>query len=343
MHRVIFLKILSIGLLLLLGVALTAAIAFFLKQENLSVANLFTGESSLLIRKKNPVSLIFVGDIMLSRAVNKKILEKEGNFHFPFLKVSSLLNEADIACGNLENPISDRGTRVGSIYSFRADPEVVNGLRYAGFDCLSLANNHIWDYGSQALVDTLTYLSSSSISGIGAGINEKEANSAKFIDRKGSRFAFLAYTDLYPETLYADEDSPGISRFSEEVMQKEIAYIKNNKLADIITVLLHWGVEYESRSRKSQQVLARSLIDSGANLVIGHHPHVVQETERYKDGFIAYSLGNFVFDQNFSTSTMTGLALKVEVINSSIKNVTGITININEDFQPADSEIRTPL
>lgn len=280
-------------------------------------------------------TLIFVGDIMLSRAVGRQ-MEKYNNYTFPFQLSADFLKGADITFGNLEGPISARGENQGSIYSFRAHPEVVEGLIYAGFDVLSLANNHIWDWGREALFDTLTILKDNRIIPVGAGENFDEANSLKVVSLDADRLkiGFLAYTNLYPKSLEAKENQVGISRFDIERILKLVAAIKEKREADILVVSLHWGNEYEKNASQWQKKLAHQLIDAGADIIVGHHPHVVQEIERYKKGIIFYSLGNFVFDQNFSKETMEGLAVKVFVSKKGIESEERYKVVINRNFQP---------
>ncbi len=281
---------------------------------------------------KKEVKLIFVGDIMLSRAVGNKIA-LAGDPRFPFLHISDFLRGADIAFGNLEGPISSRGENQGSVYSFRNDPSVVSGIIYAGFDVLSIANNHIFDWGKDALSDTVSLLGASGIKTIGAGRNEDEANAPAFFNIEGERITFLGYTTLYPETLCASGDVPGISCFNETAVLDKIREVKKN--SDIVVVSMHWGVEYETHSNAEQEQLAREFIDAGVDLVVGHHPHVPEEVEKYKNGWIAYSLGNFIFDQPFSDETMQGMVLTATIRDKRVESIATTTIFLNSDFQPS--------
>ncbi len=289
---------------------------------------------------KGQVELLFVGDIMLSRSVGDRMIRKN-DFRFPFLYVASTTSQADIAFANLETSISSRGKDQGSIYSFRSDPRVLEGLTFAGFDVLSVANNHIWDWGSEALVDTLDLLKKNDIQPVGAGRNEMEANAPVFLTRKNTKFAFFAYTNLMPRGLEAGADTPGLSHSNQESILSAIRAVRAQ--ADIIIVSFHWGEEYEHQANSLQRSLARQMVEAGADLVVGHHPHVVQELEQYKavtgssdrTGWIAYSLGNFVFDQSFSTSTMTGMALFASVRDGKIINVSSRTVAINTVSQPS--------
>ncbi len=287
------------------------------------------------------VELLFVGDIMLSRSVGAA-MQRESDFAYPFRLIADTLASADITFGNLEGPISSRGANQGSIYSFRADPRVIEGLRLAGFDVLSLANNHIMDWGQDALEDTITLLKENNIAPVGAGRNYEEANETKFVEinspsAREIRVGFLAYTNLYPEGLVAGEERPGVSDARLEYVLERVAEARGQ--ADILVVSYHWGEEYATSSSVAQREVARAIIDAGADLVVGHHPHVVQEVEKYKDGWIAYSLGNFVFDQSFSEETMRGLMLRVFIRDEKVSRVEELPIRTSETFQPY-AEIR---
>jgi len=268
---------------------------------------------------------------MLSRSVGRTI-EGSADYRYPFLNSAEVLREADLTFGNLEGPISSRGTNQGSMYSFRADPGVIEGLKFAGFDILSLANNHIWDWGGDALSDTVVLLQENGIETVGAGRNYGEANRPVIKKVNDFTVALLAYTDLYPSSFRATEQAPGISSFSEQAMQAAVGELK--KETDIVVISLHWGEEYAGEPSASQRTVARSFIDAGADIVIGHHPHVIQEVETYKDGWIAYSLGNFIFDQNFSSQTMEGLAIRALIKNKGIVSVEKLRVNISDSFQP---------
>lgn len=275
--------------------------------------------------------LIFVGDIMLSRNIGSLMLKKS-DWKFPFLKIADFLKEADLLIGNLEGPISSGGVRSGSIYSFRADPRAVDGLLYAGFDVLSVANNHIWDYGRAACEDTLDILEDSGIGVIGGGRNYEEAHAPLIKEINEIKIAFLGYTNLLSRNLTTEGAKPAIAYLEKERMVLDIG--KAKEAADFVAVFLHWGDEYQTRHNKQQEELAHAAVGAGAKLVVGHHPHVVQDTEEYNGGYIAYSLGNFVFDQNFSEGTRKGMVLKVVLRGKEISRVEPITIRFNLQFQP---------
>jgi|SRR3989344_3576210 len=275
--------------------------------------------------------MIFVGDIMLSRAIGK-IITNINDPNYPFEYVKEYLKKADILFGNLEGPISGRGENQGSIYSFNADPTTALGLTNAGFDVVSIANNHILDYGPQALLDTLVVLNAVGIEPIGGGIDYEHAHRGVIKTVGDTRIAFLAYTNLIPRFYGSEGASPAVSFLDENVMEHDIAAAKD--VADIVVVTFHWGEEYETQHNSWQERIAKKAIDSGTSLVIGHHPHVVQEVEQYNGAFIAYSLGNFIFDQNFSEDTGKGLIFEATVKDKRVTQVKTIGISFNESFQP---------
>ena len=284
-------------------------------------------------------TLLFAGDIMLDRGVEYQIKQNGGNWNWPFLLIKDFLSEADLVFGNLESQISDKGERMGSIYSFRADPKSLEGLTYAGFNVLSVANNHSFDYGVQAFKDSLKRLDDTGIATVGGGLNKKEAHTPTFKHYHTSKYdsttiGILAYTAVGSPNWQATSNIPGISWVDPFNIDEVLAEIEQGAAqTDLLVVSIHAGEEYKTEPNSFQQAFARSAIDSGADLVIGHHPHVVQPVERYKEGWIAYSLGNFIFDQGFSAETMQGLLLKVEIEDSLIYSVTSIPTRLTKDFQ----------
>ncbi len=318
---------------------------------------------------KEPLTMHFVGDVMLDRGV-EFMVDKYGNgdYSFPFLNATEKLKAADVVFGNLEGPVSDQGYRVGSIYSFEANPKAIDGLKYAGFNVMSCANNHMFDYTRAALEDTLTRLKAADIICVGAGMDAADAAAPKFLNVKGNKIAFLGYADFDVPSWLAAEKLSGFARLTAADLKTGIERAKNEG-ADIVVVSFHFGTEYQPAANDSQIKWAQSAIDNGADLVIGHHPHVVQSLEEYKSnfnpnqdrlagsvdkknifnfgfnsskeeasnqksGWIAYSLGNFVFDQNFSVETMEGGFLEVETKDGKITSVVEKKVKINNHYQP---------
>ncbi len=277
--------------------------------------------------------LLFAGDIILDRGVKRMIEEHGEDYTFPFLKIEETLKEADLLFGNLESMISDKGRDTGSVYPFRAEPEAVEGLVFAGFDVVSLANNHAFDYGREAFEDTMERLQEEGIKYTGGGFNKKEAHSPAVITLEdGTRVGFLGYTEfLYPYAM-AKEERSGVTNFSQEKMKDDIE--KGKEETDLLVITFHYGEEYQKKQNAHQELLSKKAIDYGADIVIGHHPHVTQPVEKYEGKYIAYSLGNFIFDQYFSEETMSGFLLEAKVKGGEIKEINKIHYKLNEYYQP---------
>ncbi len=274
----------SLFILLIFIVILSIKIYFLLTGFFLSpFQSSENSTTSVQIIENKEAILILVGDIMLNRGVEYMInKEGSGDFKFPFLKISDELKSADIVFGNLEGPISDKGTRVGSIYSFRSDPKAIEGLTFAGFNILSVANNHAFDYGRDALEDTFLRLKDAGIDYVGGGFNATEAGAPIIKEIDGTKIAFLAYTNLCPESWKVTGENSGINCVSENDLEATKTEIKNAKAkSDILIVSLHSGEEYTQTITDFQKKFAEAAIDSGADIVAGHHPHVVQKNEQY--------------------------------------------------------------
>ena len=275
------------------------------------------------------ITLVFTGDIMLSRAIGQN-MAGENDWLFPFRRMSDVTRAADITFGNLEGPISTRGTLAGSAYSFRSDPRVAEGLVYAGFNIVSIANNHIWDYGPEAFTDTLTVLGSAGIAAVGGGADYAAAHAPVIKDIRGTKIAYLAYTDLVPRSRTLEGSRPATAY--PDAIKEDVK--KASASADIVIVSFHFGEEYQAVHNAHQEELAKAAIDAGASLVIGHHPHTPEDVEKYGGGYIFYSLGNFVFDQNFDESTKTGLVARVILEGKAITKVEAIKIGFTSSYQP---------
>jgi poly-gamma-glutamate synthesis protein (capsule biosynthesis protein) len=246
------------------------------------------------------VHLTAVGDIMLDRSLGTAL--SQGQLDYPFVGTAEQLRRADITIGNVESALGDIGKAESKRYPFRAPPEAAESLAHAGFDVVSLANNHAGDYGDAALEQALELLAAQGIAAIGAGRNAQEAH-APFISKiKDLKIAFLAYvhvpieasTGFDTKSWTATHDSPGVAWAEPVAIRRDVQVIKD--AVDLIIVLLHSGYEYQEAPSEPQTAAARAAIDAGANLVIGHHAHILQGIEFYGDGVIVYGTGNFAFE-----------------------------------------------
>lgn len=279
------------------------------------------------------VSLIAVGDIMLSRGVAGRI-RRNNDPDYPFLKVRDFLKTGDMVFGNLECPITDGRKIVSKEMTFRADPSSAIALKDAGFTILSLANNHSPNFGKKGLKDTFSHLKEKSIKYAGAGIDRDEANSPAYINMRGISFAFLAYNDpdVVPGSYEAAEKHAGTAFMRIDKMTDAVR--KASKEARFVIVSMHSGNEYDYEPNEAQKKFARAAIDAGAELVIGHHPHVIQPVERYNGKLIFYSLGNFVFDQSEPMETKEGVMVKFIFTKDALKSVEATPVFIEHYAQP---------
>lgn len=260
---------------------------------------------------KTSVSFLAVGDIMLSRNVAAAI-KKANDPLLPFSKMAGILKSADFSFGNLESPFSgsDYFNSSGSMV-FNAPRNNIKGLVDNKFKVLSLANNHALDQGLKGLEYTSKYLGDNNIQHVGAGKNLEEALQPAIIDANGIKTCFIGAS-------YASINDNGktrndyVARIEDtEKLKTQISNAKST--CDFVIVSLHAGTEYTRKPNQAQIDFAHRAIDAGADMVIGSHPHWIQTMEKYNGKYIFYSLGNFIFDQMWSTDTREGLAIKMTI------------------------------
>ena len=285
-------------------------------------------------------TLTVVGDLMLARRVGRAIA---GDPERPFRPLADRLAGADITVGNLESSLSTDGTPTQGGDSFGARTEVLRGLRSAGFDLVSLANNHLGDYGLRAMRQTFDRLGRAGIDHVVAGRDLAEARAPVVVERQGVRVGFLA-TESIGETPAAAPDRPGTNRLNMPprtgpLDRKALRRIRGDigrlaKEVDTVVVLPHWGTQYTHVAEASQRRVAAAFVDAGADLVLGGHPHWVQGWEQRGRGTVVHSLGNFVFDMDFSTKTREGVFVEVVLWDGQVKAVEPVPYVIDDDFTP---------
>ena len=224
------------------------------------------------------------------------------------------MQQFDLFMLNNEFTYSRRGTPLnGKAYTFRADPSRVTDLSILGTDIVLLANNHVYDYGREAMLDTFDTLTAAGIPFVGAGKDLKEASAPVYFTSNGYRIAYVAASraEKYKMTPQATESEPGILRcYDMTVFLNEIREAASQ--ADYVVASVHWGTEYDHHASKLQRKMAQQMIDAGADAVIGTHPHVLQGMEYYKKKPIIYSLGNFWFNDKNLYTGMLELTLDVQ-------------------------------
>lgn len=286
-------------------------------------------------------SLTAVGDIQLSRQVATKI--NQNGVDFPFDKIKDITKNSDITIGNLESPFTTNKANTNpNTMIFGAETKTAQGLKNAGFNLLNLANNHFSNQGQNGMDLTFKTLIDNNIDYFGAGTDFNNAHKP-IVKKVGDiKIAFLGYTDqdVLPANSIPTIDKPGVAVM--DITQAQTDIINAKTEAELVIISMHSGTEYTPNPNQKQIDFARAAIDSGADLVLGHHPHVVQAIEDYKGKKIFYSLGNFIFDQAWSKETQEGLMVKLTFANTSITNTELMPIKIENWCQPRLLESTEP-
>ena len=289
------------------------------------------------------VEVIAVGDVMLGRDVADEPA--------PLAAVAPWLTAAELTLGNLECVVAEGGAARPGPYRLRAPLSAVTELHAAGFDLLGLANNHALDYGPEGLAETVSRLEGAGIDPVGAGPDAAAASQPLIREVGGLRLAFLAFSAV-PDPQDGPEDG-GWTPARWDGAAGVAALAASRAQADVVIVSIHWGYEYELRPDPAQRDMAQAMLDAGADLVIGHHPHVVQGTEINLEGasepsgvvrgrFVAYSLGNFVFDQQ-QGETRQGLALRALFDARGLRVVQALPVRAGPRPRLMSAEEAAPL
>jgi poly-gamma-glutamate synthesis protein (capsule biosynthesis protein) len=236
--------------------------------------------------------LVFLGDVAPGRSMEAQ-LARYGPA-YPWTGLGTVLHEADLAVANLESALTSRGRPLNKPYLIRAHPRWGLTLAEAGLDLVTLANNHALDYGMAGLNETLSTLQGLSVVTVGAGPTEEAAHRPALFSLNGVRVAVLGYAAA---RWNGSADVPATDRLAwaePAAVQTDVRAIRDQ--VDLVVVLLHAGTEYATTPSPDQVAVAHAAVDAGADLVVGHHPHVTQTVERYEQGLIVYSLGNALFD-----------------------------------------------
>lgn len=252
------------------------------------------------------VRLLFAGDILLSNHVINAYDKAGGIQGILGEGFRSEINQADIFMANQEFPFSDRGAAAkDKQFTFRLPPARVSLMQEIGVDIVSLANNHSLDYGTDALVDTCQTLDQAGILYAGAGPDMDRAKELQTIAVNGKTIGFLAASRVYPDTSWvANSKKPGmVSGYDEPAVLLQ-AVEEARTSCDYLVVYVHWGIEKDEKPQSYQTKLGQRIIDAGADLVVGSHPHVLQGIEYYKGKPICYSLGNFLFGSSIPKTAL---------------------------------------
>ena len=275
------------------------------------------------------VSLVFAGDIVLDDAAGA-LIARGGD---PFEAFAPIFKAADIRLGNLECVVATTGSAGDKNFTFRAHPRSLPVLK-RHFDAVALANNHSGDFGREAFAEMLELLKAQGLDQFGGGHNLKEAHTPLIIERKGLRIALLGYNEFMPRSFEADTNAPGSAWSEDEQVVADIRAARNVHKADLVIPVMHWGWENELTANTRQRQLARTMIDAGADVIIGGHPHVTQDIEHYRGKPIIYSVGNFVMKETDNANQRRGWVLRLELDKAGVARMDTTVAHINMDGIP---------
>jgi len=280
------------------------------------------------------IHLAAVGDVMLDRALGEAVVA--GDVGYPFAQIEGALSTADLTIGNLESALGDLGAPEDKGYTFRAPRETAETLSLAGFDVLSLANNHAMDFGAEGLMQAIQLLEARGINTVGAGADDAAAHRPVIFEMNEIKLAFFAYVDVPVEfrgfdarTWIAGENDAGVAWAEPNRIHADVTAALTQ--VDLVVVILHSGYENVIQPSPPQLAAARAAIEAGAKLVIGHHAHVLQPLELFSDGVVAYGLGNFAFED--AGPPETGL-LNIWIDARGVRELELVPLLLDTDGRP---------
>jgi len=299
----------------LITFSLLGAFVLYQNSEKPKITNLVRNYvSNLLPRNESPViTLKFTGDVILARSVNFLTI-KNKDFTWAFKNISDELKKADLTIINLESPLIDECPLTNEGFIFCGDKRHVIGISHAGIDIVGLANNHSGNFGEEGIRETVRHLEEIDV--LVSGVSESQIAYKKVHD---TRFAFLAFNSIYYE-------GSGVKMATLEFMRDQLVEARKN--ADFVVVQMHWGNEYTKDLTDYQKNTGKFLIDNGADLVIGNHPHWIQDYEVYNGKYILYALGNFIFDQEWSSQTKQGVIANFKIRDNKVLSLEFTPIEI---------------
>ncbi len=274
-----------------------------------------------------------IGDLLFDLGPRQLIAAKGGKA--PLAKVASLLRAADLTIANLETTLSNRGTAVTGKPAnliFNGDPRGIASITSSGIDLVSLANNHAMDHGRPALIDTLAALDKAGVGHAGAGLDSKAAWKPALITVKGHTIAYVTATQILPAHFASGTDRAGVA-VGRPISRAVAAVRAAKKKAEFVIVSIHWGIEQSYTPNAGQKRDARALIDAGADVVLSHHPHVMQGIDTYKGKLIAYSLGNFLFPYK-TVEGRKSIILRFTLGPKGATNITAVPVYLGQWGRP---------
>lgn len=322
----------NVYLIFLIIITLTTSMVILLKNQNKknveeSKANVKETTDKVVeeIPKEKRMSLIAVGDILIHESVYKDALKSDGtyNFHSMFTDIEPIIKKYDLKFCNQESTIGGSTLGISGYPSFNSPDEIGDELVNLGFNLISLANNHALDKGEDAVYYSNSYWKNKDVITAGSYSSVEERNKINVYEQNGIKYAFLAYTTISNATVKKDYL---LNMYRADKVKSDIEAVKDQ--VDVIIVSMHWGVENTNTPTESQKQIAEYLSSLGVNIVIGHHPHVVQPVEYVGDTLVIYSLGNFISNQ------------LVLGINNGIGLMYGIDIVVDDEGVKFENEYK---
>lgn len=292
------------------AILLTILLGFILIVTNFSSNHFIKTEDLTPIQAEDgAITLGLTGDIMLGRFVDQSIKRYGASNIFSGTGLD--LTSLDYLTGNFEHPITHSDIQLDhkkreKIY-LSVERDALDVIRKTDFTNVNLANNHMYDYEENGILHTIDTFSDAGIPFVGAGENRAEAYQIHYAEIKGKTIATLGFTDIYTRNALTGIETPGVATTNMKIMLSKIEEAK--KYADIVITHIHWGTEYKTKQDKRQVQIAEVLAEAGVDIIIGHHPHVLQSVEVIDGTIVFYSLGNFVFDQGWSITRETVLPI----------------------------------
>ena len=293
------------------------------------------------------VSISGAGDVTLGywfpemfEKIKREFGEDEA-FRFPFAKVKKYFGESDISIVNLEGALTNYSRAVPKKFNFKGDPKYARCLVEGSIDIVNLANNHLMDYYEKGALDTFNALDKQGVLYCGAGRNIDDAKELRVIRKEGVDVGFLGYAKVgrgYP----AKGNSAGTNPFNRNSTFSEIKEAKD--YCDVLVVSCHWGIERDSFPTREDVNDGRKMVDSGADVIFGHHPHVIQGIEEYNKGLVCYSLGNFVFGGNSFPADKDSMIVRAEMGKEGFRDYSVVPVithpasRVFQPYVPEDSE-----
>lgn len=288
------------------------------------------------------IKLSAVGDILLNSSHFDSL---DGKFTDLLNGISSEFKDQDIVFGNLETPLTSKGKPIPNKCCLRSNPESISALEEAGFNILSIANNHMFDFGVEGFIETIEILDAKNIKRFGAGLNLAEARKPTIIKTADCTFGFLGYSWDIIQSVSATRNKFGTAPLNKRMILNDIQKLKSQ--VDIIIIVLHWGYVGENYPLPSHRKLAHAIIDAGADLILGSHTHVLQGIEKYNQGVIVYSFGNFIFPDIFyeeykliqNDENKESFIFHCIFTKEGIKDYSVTPVTVTDTFQPISPDI----